>query len=95
MTDADLIRVSARPDPFTDANTKVEIPEGATVSEILETIQPDPAYRAYGHVWIGDQKIDRKYWGAVRPKAGTAVTVRLALGGGGAVVSAMIDVDGQ
>ncbi len=63
------------------------VPEGCTVKEMIDIIQPDPMLMADSIVFVGEHRIERDNWHRVRPKAGTVVTIRahpeLEGGGGG------------
>jgi len=89
----ELIPVSAITHPFSQCRVDYTVPEGLTIAEIIEVIQPDPVLRAHGVVFIGETMIDREWWGRVRPKQGHVVSIRLLpAGAGGWRMAAMIAV---
>ncbi len=78
------VRVVAAPHPFKTERVDYLVPEGLTLSEILDMVQPDPVLMVYAHVFIGDDLILREFWSNIRPKAGTTITIRVVpVGGGG------------
>lgn len=79
------IQVVARPHPFSGERIDFTVEEGHTLTQILEQAQPDPMFMQTTHVWINGTKIERRYWGSVRPKAGTGIVVAVDApeGGGG------------
>ena len=70
---------------FSTAVQRYEIPEGLTVLEIMNIVQPDPAIHQFGLVFVGEARVYREYWHAVKPKAGQRITVKIVPQGGGAV----------
>jgi len=48
------LSVSACPHPFDGRRVDYAVPEGLTIGEIVELIQPDPLLRRYGVAFIGD-----------------------------------------
>lgn len=85
--------VSACPHPFSSQRVDYAVPAGLTLHEIVEAVQPDPALREYGHIFIGDVLIPRKNWRIVRPKPGSMVSIRLLpQGGGGWRIAAIIGI---
>ena len=77
------VRVVAAPHPFKTEIVDLWVPEGRTITEILEIVQPDPVLMAYAYVFIGDDLVPREFWPRVRPKAGAVITVRVVPAGGG------------
>ena len=81
---ANPVRLVAAPHPFLTGHIDLAVAEGLTLQAMLDLAQPDPVLRQAAHIFVGDQRIDRAYWHAVRPKAGVTVTIRVVpLGGGG------------
>lgn len=76
-------RLVAAPHPFKTDTIDVEVPEGLTISQILELAQCDPVLRRYAHVFVGSQYVPRDIWDIARPKAGMMVSVRVVPHGGG------------
>lgn len=82
----DTVRLTGAANPFSNQIVDVAVPEGLTVLEMLQLVQPDPALLDNGVVFVGDQLVPKKHWRRVRPKAGVQVTMRahpLIMGGGG------------
>lgn len=77
------ILVTAKPHPFKVDRCVVEQPEGRTVAEMLEEIQPDPFLRQHVTAFIGGRIIARDYWHLVRPKAGVHLELCVVPAGGG------------
>lgn len=78
-----VVPVVAAAHPFRQEVTRLEVPQGATVAEILATAQPDPVLRRHALVEVGDVVIRPEYYSRVRPKAGTRITIRVLPAGGG------------
>lgn len=74
---APLVRVSAIPRPFSAEPVRVELPEGGSLADILEVVQPDPVLRRFAHVYVGDEYVCPTWYARVRPKAGADVTIRI------------------
>ena len=71
------LSVSACPHPFDGRRVDYAVPEGLTIGEIVELIQPDPLLRRYGVAFIGEHMIAREHWHRVRPKPGALLSIRL------------------
>ena len=85
--------VSAIAHPFEARRIDYAVPEGLTIAEIIEAVQPDPVLREHGLVFLDDQPVDRAYWTRVRPKPEIIVSIRLLPSGGGAArIIAMVAV---
>lgn len=74
--------LTACPEPFRVRNIKEKIPQGWTIAEIVLFAIPRVSVR-YAHVFVNGDYIPQGMWLAVRPKAGTVVTVRVVPGKGG------------
>jgi putative tail protein len=72
-----LMPVSCCPHPFDGRRVDYAVPEGLTIAEIIELIQPDPLLRTHGVAFIGEHMISREVWHGVRPKAGALLSIRL------------------
>ena len=57
-----MLRVNACKSPFDSKLTTHTVPEGLTVQQIIDTIQPDAALRKYGVVFIVDWQIKKQKW---------------------------------
>lgn len=78
------VRVSGLFHPFRfDDRRDYMAPAGATIAEMLAATGADPILLRSAYVFLGDDLIAREYWHVVRPKPGTAVTVRVVPQGGG------------
>ena len=79
---AEPVHVSSAPHPFKAATADVEIPEGLTLAEILELVQPSEVLREHAHIFVGAEYIPRAFWPSVRPRSGALVSIRVVPGGG-------------
>lgn len=80
----DRITVSLAPHPFAVERIQARLPAGQTVADILAGFSKDNAALPHAHVYIDGAYIPRDKWAAVRPKAGTVMTLRIVpMGGGG------------
>lgn len=78
----EFIDVFMSPHPFSAARLHKKAAAGQTVLDIAKA--ENAGLIPHMHVYIGGHYIAREFWGGVRPKAGTAVTIRvLPMGGGG------------
>lgn len=75
-----MIRVTSRPRPFELGRVQIEIPEGATLADIVEHAVPDRQLRPCAVVQLGAERIDRAVWHRVRPRSGTLVAVTVVPG---------------
>lgn len=78
-----IIEVVSCPHPFKIKQDIRSFPQGVTLLEILETIQPNPALRQHAHISIMGKDIPKEDWANVYPHAGTAVVIRVIPSGGG------------
>ena len=78
----ETVRVASRPHPFRMAETDFNLPEGNTLLEILEIVQPDELLRRHAHIFIGDRLVSRSDWQSARPAAGELVSIRILPQGG-------------
>ena len=77
------IVVAHRPHPFDLKREVVQLPEGGTIADCLEVIQPDAAIRAQMVIRLGGEVIPTENWRLVRPKAGTFLeAIPMPTGGG-------------
>lgn len=77
------LHVSAAPHPFRTARADIFVPEGLSIAEIIERVQPDAFLRMGASVFIGDWKIEECYWRRTYPKQGHLISVRITVHGGG------------
>ncbi len=77
------VRVAAMPHPFRLDTVNAELPEGLTLAEILESVQPDEVLRRKACIFIDDWMVPRGHWHVTRPNAGRLVTIRAVPEGGG------------
>lgn len=80
------VRVLAATHPLKVGRVDVVVPEGRTIAEIFEALQPDPILRKAAHVYLGEHYVPRERWRVVRPRAGTSLSIRAFIpvtGGGG------------
>jgi hypothetical protein len=80
-TPPDNVTVVAATHAFRTETLRLEIPEGATLADLLQ-LAGVPEW-APVRVWIDDWEIARASWPHVRPKAGRRVTIRVVPSGGG------------
>ncbi len=60
------------------------VPAGWTITDIIEAAGLEPAYRPMLRVWVNEDVVPRDWWGRIKPKAGTMVSIRpIPRGGGG------------
>jgi hypothetical protein len=73
------VQVASRPRVFGEA-TRLELPAGASVAEIVAAagVTPSPHIR----VFVGDRLVPREAWAHVRPRAGRMVSITCAAAGG-------------
>ena len=79
----ELVTLTAAPHPFKVASDLRYVPEGLTLTEMLELVQPDPILARHAVAFIAGHIIPRENWARVRPKAGTHVEIRVLPSGGG------------
>ena len=79
----ELVRVASAPHPFRPASHDLTIPEGRSLAEIIELVQPDPVLRAHAHIYIDGWLVPRERWRVVRPRAGHLVSISIVPAGGG------------
>ena len=77
------VLVTAAAHPFRIERDVLWMPEGLTISEMLEIAQPDPMLILHAVAFIGGEVIPREYWPRVRPKSGVHVEFRVLPAGGG------------
>src|SRR3546814_1781446 len=80
---SDMSRLVAAPHPFKTERIDLTLPEGMTIAEMIEASGIDPILAAHGHVFVGDQYVQRHLWHRVRPKPGVVLTLRVVPHGGG------------
>src|SRR3546814_11985906 len=72
-----LSRLIATPHPFKAERSDSTLPEGMTMAEMIEASGIVPILAAHGHVFVGDQYVQRHFWHRVRPKPGVVLTLRV------------------
>jgi hypothetical protein len=74
------VQVASRPKIFGEP-TRLELPAGASIDEILVAagVKPSPHIR----VFVGDRLVPREVWAHVRPRAGRMVSISCVAAGGG------------
>ncbi len=78
------VTLFAAPAPFSNLHIKREMPEGLTVAEMLDLIDPSITFFQCAQVFINGELIPPHYWHRVRPKQGATLNVRVVpMGGGG------------
>ena len=77
------MRLVAAPHPFKTEIVDAVVPDGLTISEMIEHSQFDPVLAAHSHVWINDHYVPQDKWHLVRPKIGTTLILRAYPQGGG------------
>jgi|GEM_PF-913400 len=78
------VTVSLAPHPFAVERIQARMPAGGTVAGILAGFAGDAAALPHAHAYIDGAYIPRDKWHAVRPKAGTVLTLRVVpMGSGG------------
>lgn len=78
------LTVSLAPHPFAVERIQARLPAGGTVADILARFAGDAAVLPHAHAYIDGAYVPRDKWHAVRPKAGTVLTLRVVpMGGGG------------
>ncbi len=86
LTDEDLVPFVGAVHPLRVETIEVYMPEGLSLAEMLQVVQPDPVLLVDAYVFIDGYEIPRCNWHLVRPKAGHLVTARVIpvpRGGGG------------
>lgn len=63
-----------------EAATRMELPSGGTITEILAAAGVKPGRSL--HVWVGGREVARQHWGLVRPKPGRIVSIAVVPEGG-------------
>lgn len=74
--------VAIVPHPFAVERVQQKIAPGPSIAAILEKAQPDPALRAYAHVYLNGDYVEKERWKKTKPKAGTVLTIRMVPMGG-------------
>lgn len=64
-----------RAHPMDATARELEIPEGATLAEIVDDLDLDRSTIRHLKIWIGDDEISWRLWHVVRPKAGVHIRV--------------------
>lgn len=84
--DLKALQVRAALSPFKQEAADFTVDAGLTISEIFDTIQPDPMLREAAHVYVGEWYVPRENWHRVRPNPGAMISVRAFMPpqGGGA-----------
>jgi len=78
------LNVYAASHPLRSERTHYEVMEGATVEDIVNSIDQDSCIRSQLVVYVGDRAVPREYWKYVKPKANTSIAIRaVPLGGDG------------
>lgn len=80
---AGVVPIVAAAHPFRQEVTRLELPEGATLADMLAAAQPDPVLRAHAHIFIDGDLIAPEHYGIVKPKPGHEITIRVVPAGGG------------
>ncbi|HEX2753259.1 MAG TPA: host specificity factor TipJ family phage tail protein [Alphaproteobacteria bacterium] len=84
MKKSGQLSVSLAPHPFAVERIQASIPAGQTVAEIIAGFDKSAVSLPHAHVYIDGGYIPRDNWHAVRPKAGTVLSLRMVpMGGGG------------
>lgn len=79
-----MIDIAIIPHPFSAERIRHTMEAGKSVAGIIRDLQPDAVLAKYAHVYLNGDYIPQKKWEAVRPKAGTSVSIRMVpMGGGG------------
>ena len=69
--------------PLLTAHSRVELPVGLDLDQILEAVQADPILRHHAHIFLDGALIPRTNWRNVTPGIGQQVTIRVVPTGGG------------
>ena len=78
---SNLVHVAAATHPFhSNKGVDIEVPEGATLLNMLELIQPSSILREHAHIFVNDILVPREYWHLVKPKAGKTVSIGITTG---------------
>lgn len=77
------VEVSAAYHPLRVDRRHFDLPQGLSIGQIIEIVQPNRQLRAFAHVHIGDVYVPREWWYHVRPKPGALVSIRIVPGKGG------------
>jgi hypothetical protein len=78
------VRVIVLTNPFRSDRITGTVPVGWTITDIIEAAGLEPAYRPMLRVWVNEDVVPREWWGRIKPKAGTLVSIRpIPRGGGG------------
>lgn len=76
--------VVVHPHPFSVTTNRIEVREGATLSEIVAQTGIGAEAHGFLRVFIGDHEIPRHLWPKIKPRNGAHVFVRsMPMGGGG------------
>lgn len=80
----DAVRVVAVPHPFKSDNIDLSLPEGLTINQILEIVQPDEVLRMFAFVFVNEDPIYSDDWDIIKPAQTDVVTIKIVpMGGGG------------
>ena len=92
LPNPDALLLAHRPRPFSLDRELLELPAGLTIAEIVHIAQPDPVWREYAVVRLGDdpEPLDRRYWHRIKPRAGQRIVLTIVPGDGNTLKMALI-----
>ena len=83
MEPSGSLSVVSAPHPLRTAHSRVDLPVGLHLGQILEAVQADAILRHHAHIFLDGALIPRTDWRNVTPKIGQEVTIRVVPTGGG------------
>ena len=82
MEPSDRLSVVSAPHPLLTAHSRVDLPVGLHLDQILEAVQSDPILRHHAHIFVDGALVPRADWQNVTPGIGQQVTIRVVPTGG-------------
>ena len=83
MVPSGQLTVVSASHPLLTAHSRVDLPVGLHLDQILEAVQSDPILRHHAHIFLDGTLIPRADWQNVTPGIGQQVTIRVVPTGGG------------
>ena len=83
MAPSSQLSVVSASHPLLTAHSRVDLPVGLHLDQILEAVQTDPILRHHAHIFLDGALVPRAEWQNVTPEIGQQVTIRVVPTGGG------------
>ena len=83
MEPSGQLSVVSAPHPLLTAHSRVDLPVGLHLDQILEAVQADPILCHHAHIFLDGALVPRSDWQNVTPEIGQEVLIRVVPTGGG------------